>query len=240
LYHPTIAVWNQRQSSNWSGYNQGTIEQGWTLYTSVSGRWVVVPTATQHTPNEQEYSSTWIGIGGGCEDINCDVTDGTLIQEGTEQDVAKNGKASYYAWWELIPAPSLRISAFAVHPGDAIVGTIKQLQPGLWKFVLQNARTGHTWSKTVPYSSTEVTIEWITETPSIIGGAPGSPPCRISARSRSIADWRTARIRSSTPRRRSSWRPVATSWRRRRLPIPTPTASTTAAGGDVLRRPSGS
>src|SRR6266567_2904199 len=99
IYHAPIAVWSQSQSSNWSGYNQGSIEQGHKLFSSVKGRWVV-PTATQHTPGEQKYSSTWIGIGGGCVTANCSVTDTTLIQEGTDQDVETNGTASYNAWWE--------------------------------------------------------------------------------------------------------------------------------------------
>ena len=48
MFHGPIAVWSQRQSSNWSGYNQGSLEQGHELFTSVSGTWVV-PTASQHT-----------------------------------------------------------------------------------------------------------------------------------------------------------------------------------------------
>src|ERR1700731_1357966 len=73
-YHQRIARFAANQSNNWSGYNQGTLEQGTKLFTSMSGDWTV-PTATQHTKGEAEFSSTWIGIGGGCVDAGCTVTD---------------------------------------------------------------------------------------------------------------------------------------------------------------------
>ena len=88
-----------------SGYSQGTLEQGSKLFNSISGDWTV-PAATQHTSGQAEASSDWIGIGGGCVDAGCTVTDSTLIQTGTEQDVDATGAPSYSAWWELVPAPS--------------------------------------------------------------------------------------------------------------------------------------
>src|SRR5205823_3285261 len=116
------------QSQNWFGYNQGTLEQGSKLFNSITGDWTV-PTASQHTKGQDEYSSDWIGIGGGCVDANCNIGDTTLIQTGTEQDVASNGKASYSAWWELIPAPSLTITNMTVRPGDKMHASIAQTTP---------------------------------------------------------------------------------------------------------------
>src|SRR4051794_19363776 len=55
---------NANQSSNWFGYNQGSLEQNGKLFNSISGDWTV-PTATQHTAGQAENSSDWIGIGGG-------------------------------------------------------------------------------------------------------------------------------------------------------------------------------
>src|ERR1700745_4100893 len=98
---------NANQSNNWFGYNQGSLEQGNKLFNSISGDWTV-PTATQHASGD-EASSDWIGIGGGCIDAGCTAGDNTLIQTGTEQDVS-GGTASYSAWWELVPAPSVAIS----------------------------------------------------------------------------------------------------------------------------------
>jgi hypothetical protein len=169
-FHGTIAALNANQSNNWSGYNQGTLERGSTLFSSVGGTWVV-PTATQHRSGEAESSSTWIGIGGGCVDAGCTVTDNTLIQAGTEQDVGSGGRASYSAWWEIIPAPSITISGFAVHPGDTIHGVISEAATGsnVWTINLKNVTTGATFSQTVPYPSTHLTAEWIEETPLLIG-----------------------------------------------------------------------
>src|SRR5690348_14389576 len=90
---PSLGL-NTNQSNNWFGYNQGTLEQGGKLFNSITGNWTV-PTATQHTKGQAESSSDWIGIGGGCVDASCTVTDNTLIQTGTEQDVSSAGKASY-------------------------------------------------------------------------------------------------------------------------------------------------
>src|SRR6266516_2034127 len=64
-WHPPIVALNANQSTNWSGYNQGTIEKGGKIFHAITGDWTV-PTATQHTSGQAEYSSTWIGIGGGC------------------------------------------------------------------------------------------------------------------------------------------------------------------------------
>jgi hypothetical protein len=159
---------NITQSNNWSGYNQGLLEKGKT-FSSVSGTWTV-PTASPHKAKEAEYSSTWVGIGGGCLNTTCSVTDNSLIQAGTEQDVAANGKRSYYAWYELIPAPSTQV-ALKVAPGNKITVSLKQSSPGLWSIVIRNVSTGKSWSTSTPYPSTMATAEWIEETPLLINGA---------------------------------------------------------------------
>jgi hypothetical protein len=160
---------NAAQSNNWFGYNQGTLEQGGKLFHSITGDWVV-PTATQHTAGQDEASSDWVGIGGGCIDAACTVGDGTLIQTGTEQDVS-GGKASYSAWWELVPAPSITISGMAIHPGDHMHAAIAEVVSGseVWNISLKDVTTGQSFSTTVPYASTHATAEWIEETPLTIG-----------------------------------------------------------------------
>src|ERR1700752_412590 len=61
---------NANSSSNWFGYNQGTLAQGSKLFNSITGDWTV-PTATQHTSGQAEDSSDWIGIGGGWIGAGC-------------------------------------------------------------------------------------------------------------------------------------------------------------------------
>jgi hypothetical protein len=158
------------QSSNWFGYSQGTLEQGSKLFNSISGDWTV-PAATQHTSGQAEASSDWIGIGGGCVDAGCTVTDSTLIQTGTEQDVDATGAPSYSAWWELVPAPSISISNMTVSPGDHMHATISEVvnDADAWNITIQDVTKGESFSNTVPYPSTHGTAEWIEETPLEIG-----------------------------------------------------------------------
>jgi hypothetical protein len=165
---------NANQSGNWFGYNQGTIEQGGKLFHSITGNWTV-PTATQHTAGQAESSSNWIGIGGGCIDSGCLAGDSTLIQTGTEQDVDASGKASYSAWYELVPAPSLSVN-MTVAPGDQMQASISEVvaNSNLWTITLKDVTRGETFSTTVPYASTHATAEWIEETPLVIGGSGGA------------------------------------------------------------------
>jgi hypothetical protein len=162
---------NTNQSSNWSGYNIGAdypqVPTG-TLFTSVSGEWTV-PTATEHGSHTAEDSATWVGIGGGCVEDSCTVTDNTLIQAGTEQDVSSNGKASYDAWWEIIPETETQIS-LPVKAGNKIQVTISETSTaGDWSIVIKNLTTHKSFSTTQEYSSSEDTVEWIEETPLEIG-----------------------------------------------------------------------
>jgi Peptidase A4 family len=165
-HHLTV---NTNTSSNWFGYNQGTLEQGGKLFNSITGDWTV-PTATQHTAGQAENSSDWIGIGGGCIDAGCMTTDSTLIQTGTEQDVSSSGGASYSAWYELVPAPSLTVN-MTVGAGDHMHASIAETVAGsnVWTITLQDVTRGETFTTTVPYSSTHATAEWIEETPLLIG-----------------------------------------------------------------------
>src|SRR3954469_5408577 len=161
---------NANQSTNWFGYNQGTLEKGATLFNAITGDWTV-PAATQHTAGQDEYSSDWIGIGGGCVDAACMVGDGTLIQTGTEQDVDTAGRASYSAWWEVIPGPSIEISNMTIAAGDHMHASIAELVPGsnVWTIALQDVTRNETFTQTVPYSSSHLTAEWIEETPLLLG-----------------------------------------------------------------------
>ncbi|HEV3127581.1 MAG TPA: G1 family glutamic endopeptidase [Solirubrobacteraceae bacterium] len=161
---------NTNSSSNWFGYQQGTLEQGSKLFNSVTGDWTV-PTASQHTAGQAENSSDWIGIGGGCVDAGCTATDNTLIQTGTEQDVSATGAGSYSAWWELVPAPSVSISNFTVSPGDHMHASVAETvaNSNLWVITIKDVTRNESFSTTVPYSSTHATAEWIEETPLLIG-----------------------------------------------------------------------
>jgi peptidase A4-like protein len=175
IVKPGLGV-NANQSSNWFGYNQGTLEQGGKQFHSITGDWTV-PAASRHRAGQAAASSDWIGIGGGCVDANCTVGDNTLIQTGTEQDVSASGRPSYSAWYELIPAPSLGIN-MTVRAGDHMHARISETVSGsnVWKITLRDVTRNETFTTTVPYSSTHATAEWIEETPLEIGTNAGLAP----------------------------------------------------------------
>ena len=170
LQRGTHLSMNTNSSTNWFGYNQGTLEQNDKLFTAITGNWTV-PTATQHTSGQAEASSDWIGIGGGCVDSGCSVGDNTLIQTGTEQDVDSTGKASYSAWYELVPAPSMTITKMTVSPGDHMSASVAETVPdsNVWTITLKDVTRNESYTTTVPYSSSHATAEWIEETPLEIG-----------------------------------------------------------------------
>jgi hypothetical protein len=166
-----IVVVAANQSFNWSGYVQGTLARGTTFH-SIAARWIV-PTATPHRSGEAEYSSSWIGIGGGCLNTECTLTDASLIQAGVGHDIDAAGNADYYAWWETIPAPLVR-TTLSVRPGDRIgVAIFEQRLPEIWTIAIVNITTREAFSLTVPYPSTYGSAEWVIETPVVIseGGA---------------------------------------------------------------------
>jgi hypothetical protein len=170
-YARPIAIAATNQSFNWSGYMQGRLEKG-TDFHSIAATWIV-PTATPHRAGEAEYSSSWIGIGGGCLDTACTLTDVTLIQAGIGHDIDASGKADYYAWWETIPAPLVR-TTLPVRAGDRVaVAIFENRLPEIWTIVIANFTTRGVFTITLPYASTYGSAEWVIETPLVIseGGA---------------------------------------------------------------------
>ncbi|MEA2682371.1 MAG: hypothetical protein QOK05_699 [Chloroflexota bacterium] len=163
------------QSNNWSGYSQSAVAKGHT-FSAITGDWIV-PRATPHQAGEQEFSASWVGIGGGCLTANCLVADATLIQAGTSQDIVSTCggtlgtgkctyKAQYSVWFELIPAPSVKVN-LPVGPGNRVHVDIHELVPNseVWSITIRNISTGKSYQVTVPYSSSHATAEWIEETP---------------------------------------------------------------------------
>jgi hypothetical protein len=95
-------------SRNWSGY---VAHYDGVSFRSVSAQWRI-PAATCGSA-ASAYSSIWIGLGGYSAGL------AGLEQTGVEVDCARSGRASYSAWYELVPAPSHRV-AVPVSPGDLI------------------------------------------------------------------------------------------------------------------------
>jgi hypothetical protein len=162
------------ESTNWSGYNQGSAALGGVMFNEIAGNWTV-PTPSAHKAGEAEYSSDWIGIGGGCVDAGCTVGDNTLIQTGTEQDIGADGTRTYSAWWEIIPEPETVITSLTVHGGDRMYGEIHESVAGanVWVITLKDLTTHQSFTTTTPYSSSHLTAEWIQERPTLIDSSGG-------------------------------------------------------------------
>ena len=161
-----IVIVAANQSFNWSGYVQGRLEKGTTFH-SIAATWIV-PRATPHKAGEAEYSSSWIGIGGGCMNTDCTLTDATLIQAGVGHDIDAAGNADYYAWWETVPAPLVR-TTLPVHAGDRVgVAIFENRVPEVWTIVIVNITTRGWFTLTVPYPSTYGSAEWVIETPVVV------------------------------------------------------------------------
>ena len=160
---------HQRRSHNWSGYVVPNYQTGQT-YTQAQGTWTV-PAAVSSLPggtNSWEYSSSWVGIGGECEDANCITSDSTLIQLGTEQDAfSELGLTNYFAWYEILPGSSVRIPN-KVSPGDAISASIQCSAScvggnQLWTLTMTDSTANWTWSTSVNYQSSLLSAELIEE-----------------------------------------------------------------------------
>ncbi len=107
--------------------------------TQVIGQWTVPNVAS--TSLSDEYSSTWIGIGG-------NNPAGDLVQMGTEEDVASSGAKLFSTWWEMLPnfETVFKLSG-GISPGDTIYAKVSfggQGSPGpqVWNFFMKDVTTG--------------------------------------------------------------------------------------------------
>lgn len=168
-------VRQQAQSENWSGYVVSEFQTG-ISYNSVQATWVV-PTATYASAGAgqpTEYSSLWIGIGGGCSNTRCTTSDSSLIQMGTEQDADADGSTDYYVWYEMLPNDGFTIPR-PVRPGDVITASItctasctSALQT--WALSMTDSTAQWTWSESFAYASSRLSADWIVEAPSSEAG----------------------------------------------------------------------
>lgn len=161
-------------TGNWAGYEVANFQTG-QKYLAAKSSWTVAPITYSDTGPEDsdQYAATWVGIGGYCTDAFCTGADNTLIQLGTQSEVAQDGTATYGAWYEMLPQPPVAIP-LAINPGDQITASLACVgacvgnkQP--WALTMTNQSTHQSWSRTVAYSSSQLSAEWIEEAP-VMGG----------------------------------------------------------------------
>jgi hypothetical protein len=156
----------QFYSENWSGYVVANFETA-LHYNGAQGTWKV---PTVNAGADPGYSATWVGIGGFCENSICSKVDSTIIQLGTEENYSSSG-TSYYAWYATAPGFENQIP-LAINAGDKITVTLSAsgVKKQSWTLTMTDNTTGGNWSKTLRYSSSELSAEWIEEAPSSFGG----------------------------------------------------------------------
>jgi hypothetical protein len=145
--------------AHWSGYiiGLGTLQNKSEGVSSITGTWIVPE--IKYSENNT-YSSVWVGVGGYGEP--------SLIQAGTEQH-CENGRISYYAWYELLPATIITITTVEISPGDQVTTSITLVDDvkNSWLIALVDQTTGESFQKTVIYDSTRQTAEWVVERPTV-------------------------------------------------------------------------
>jgi Peptidase A4 family len=150
-------------SSNWAGYAisdpdtiAGSAPTAPLTFSDVTATWVQ-PTAI--CAAKAAYSAFWVGLGGFA------ANSGSLEQAGTESDCSERGTPTYFAWYELVPAPSVRVN-LKIHPGDTITSSVLVLGSSVLLQVKDRTR-GVTFTKRVPVQNPDFSsAEWIAEAPS--------------------------------------------------------------------------
>ena len=151
-------------SSNWAGYAisdpmtiAGATPTTPLTFSDVTATYVQ-PTATCGNSGAA-YSAFWVGLGGFATNAT------TLEQVGTESDCTDSGQPSYFAWFEIVPAPSIRVN-LKIHPGDTITTAV--LVNGTSVLVQVKDRTRDvSFTKRITVANPDVSsAEWIAEAPS--------------------------------------------------------------------------
>ena len=143
-------------SSNWAGYSISG-----TTYSSVSGSWTQPAADCSASTPATTAAAFWVGLGGN------DETSTALEQTGTEADCLADGTVRYSAWYELVPAASVK-APLQISAGDRIAASVKVSGTSV-KVRLENLTTGKSFARTLRMSAPDVSsAEWVAEAPSAV------------------------------------------------------------------------
>jgi hypothetical protein len=194
----------QATSANWSGYviggsAPGSSSDSQQRFSSATGSWVQ-PTAK--CTGQSSYSAFWVGLGGSGGSSSADASGfgdsgagsgfaqsggggsdtsqaDSLEQAGTEADCSSGGAASYFAWYELVPAAPVKLD-LAVHAGDHMTTKVA-ISGSNMVVTMSNQTTGQSTSKTVPTNNPDTSsAEWIAEAPSQCDGSGSCNPLPLT------------------------------------------------------------
>jgi hypothetical protein len=155
VYEPSVV--GGLASLNWAGYGLTMLPS----YTSVQGSWNV-PTANCASGQASE-SAAWVGLGGFGPHAS------GIEQIGTATNCDGKGQPSYFAWYEMFPAPAVMLGP--VNAGDAINASVVANADGTYTLTIN----GHSVTATAPTGGDNSSAEWIAEAPATCN--PGT--CRV-------------------------------------------------------------
>src|SRR5271155_2526023 len=113
---PQLAA-SEKVSPRWAGY---VIEHSGVAYTSATGTWVEPHLKCPSARAAPSLSATWVGLGGY-------PASSMLAQVGVDANCSQGGRASYGAWFELLPYLAHAFSG-TVEAGDTITATVSILK----------------------------------------------------------------------------------------------------------------
>jgi hypothetical protein len=163
LRHAAVVRHDMETSSNWAGYAVTPTTGGAvTSFTNVVGTWV--QPAVSCTAGTPSYSAFWVGLGG------FDETASSLEQTGTESNCTSTNTAEYDAWYEILPAPPVRLK-LTVRPGDSISAAVTVTGKTV-RFRLRNLTLRTVVNKKVKMAAPDLSsAEWIAEAPASCSGS---------------------------------------------------------------------
>jgi Peptidase A4 family len=151
-------------STNWSGY--AAVTPAGALDPAASPLTFTNVTASWRQPKVRcgtgraDAAAFWVGIGG----FDTEAT--TLQQIGTTAQCSGRGVATYFAWWEIVPAAAVPLK-LKVKPGDRLTAAVL-VNGSKVSLSLKNLTRRTRFSKTVTATQALDTssAEWIAEAPS--------------------------------------------------------------------------
>ena len=141
-------------SSNWSGYAASGA-----TFTDVRASWK--QPAVKCPSSVPQASSFWVGLDGYTP------TSTSVEQIGTDSDCNGPNRPRYYAWYEVVPAPSVPFPTHdVVHAGDTMTADVRH-SGTVYTMQLKDWTAG--WHFSIEQTSTTAqnsSAEWVAEAPS--------------------------------------------------------------------------
>lgn len=144
-----------KPAERWSGY----VVTGSTVsFSSASGTWIE-PAVKCRKGAAPALSTVWVGIGGYALGSN------VLDQVGTDANCSASGRASYFAWFELLPDIAHDVTG-KVEAGDRMAGSVTIAGVNLIDVKITNATRHWSFDRKIQAGTPDRTsAEWIVEAP---------------------------------------------------------------------------